>query len=164
MNTEGGDFRRRLISLLQEGLPVCDRPYAGIARRLGMAEEVLLRLLEKLLSDGTIRRIGLVPNHYALGYTHNLMSVWDIEDERLEALGQVVGELPFVSHCYQRPRNLPDWPYNLFAMVHGKSEAESRRKMVCIEQLLGAACQGHQQLNSKRILKKTGLRIQREVS
>ena len=164
MNSEDSALRRRLISALQDGLPVCERPYGEIARQLQMSEEALLALLEELLAEGLIRRVGLIPNHYALGYSHNLMSVWDIDDERIEELGRVVGELPFVSHCYQRPRCRPDWPYNLFAMVHGKSAAESRRKLVNIEQLLGKACLGYSQLKSKRILKKSGLRIQREVS
>jgi len=124
----------------------------------------LLMLLEEMLDDGTIRRVGVVPNHYALGYDYNIMSVWDIEDSQIHRLGKAVGELSFVSHCYQRPRCLPDWPYNLFAMVHGKSEAESQRKLVNIEQLLGESSRGYDQLISKKILKKSGLRIRQGVT
>ncbi len=164
MKAEQADIRRRLVGILQGGLPICERPYGEIARQLGIPEEALLKLLETMLADGVIRRIGLVPNHYALGYSCNQMSVWDVDDERVHELGRVVGELPFVSHCYQRPRKPPAWPYNLFAMVHSKTETESQRKIVQIEQLLGKACHGHQQLKSKRILKKSGLRIQREIS
>ena len=74
-----------------------------------------------MLESGVIRRIGAVPNHYALGYKANGMTVWDVADERIDELGERVGALDFVSHCYQRPRHLPDWPYNLFAMVHGQT-------------------------------------------
>jgi DNA-binding Lrp family transcriptional regulator len=164
VNAETKSMRRLLISALQDGLPICAQPYLEIARQLGLSEDALLMLLEAMLDEGTIRRVGMVPNHYALGYNCNIMSVWDIEDSQIQTLGKAVGELSFVSHCYQRPRCLPDWPYNLFAMVHGKSEAESQRKLVNIEQLLGESNRGYSQLISKQILKKSGLRIQQGAS
>jgi DNA-binding Lrp family transcriptional regulator len=106
-----------------------------------------------------VRRIGAVPNHYALGYRANGMSVWDVPDERASELGRRVGALPFVSHCYRRPRHLPAWPYNLFAMVHGRGRDEVEDKVGRIAALLGPADRGHAVLYSTRILKKTGLRI-----
>jgi DNA-binding Lrp family transcriptional regulator len=113
-----------------------------------------------MMQSGVIRRIGLVPNHYALGYRANGMSVWNVPDERIEELGRKIGELEFVSHCYQRPRHLPDWPYNLFAMVHGRSRAEVDTKVCTIARLLRPYNHGHTVLYSTRILKKTGLRLQ----
>jgi DNA-binding Lrp family transcriptional regulator len=112
-----------------------------------------------MLADGRIRRIGVVPNHYRLGYSANGMSVWDVPDEDMQATGTQVGELDIVSHCYHRPRCMPDWPYNLFAMVHGHSQAEVRDKVNQIAQLLGGKVRHHDVLFSTRILKKTGLRI-----
>jgi DNA-binding Lrp family transcriptional regulator len=100
-----------------------------------------------------------VPNHYALGLVANGMSVWDVEDEQVASLGAKVGALDFVSHCYLRPRRRPVWPYNLFAMVHGKSRAEVADKVARIAALLGPAARAHEVLVSSRILKKTGLRI-----
>ena len=87
------------------------------------------------------------------------MTVWDVVDERVDTLGERVGQLKSVSHCYQRPRYLPDWPYNLFAMVHGHDRAEVEQKARQIAELLGDACRGHEILYSTKILKKTGLRI-----
>ena len=115
--------------------------------------------LQRMLEAGIIRRIGAVPNHYALGYKANGMTVWDVADERVDELGERVGALDFVSHCYQRPRHLPDWPYNLFAMVHGQTATRWRRRCSRIADLLGDAGRGHEILYSTRILKKTGLRI-----
>ena len=112
-----------------------------------------------MLDDGMIRRIGAVPNHYALGYKANGMTVWDVVDERIDELGELIGKLDFVSHCYQRPRHLPDWNYNLFAMVHGHDRIETEQKAQQIAVLLGDACRAHEILYSTRILKKTGLRI-----
>ena len=109
---------RRLIVATQGGLPLVPRPYHALAGKLGTSAEDIKARLNRLLESGVIRRIGAVPNHYALGYSANGMSVWDVPDERIDALGEAVGRLPFVTHCYHRPRALPLWPYNLFAMVH----------------------------------------------
>ena len=108
---------------------------------------------------GIIRRVALAPNHYALGMVANGMSVWDVADDQALALGAKVGALDFVSHCYLRPRALPDWPYNLFAMLHGADRAEVEAKRAEVAALLGQACRGHDILYSTRILKKTGLRL-----
>jgi DNA-binding Lrp family transcriptional regulator len=119
-----------------------------------------MQRIEAMLADGRIRRIGVVPNHYRLGFVANGMSVWDVPDDRIGEVGRRVGELDIVSHCYQRPRHLPDWPYNLFAMVHGHSREEVRDKVADIAALLGEAVHGYDVLFSTRILKKTGLRLQ----
>jgi DNA-binding Lrp family transcriptional regulator len=108
---------------------------------------------------GVIRRIAAVPNHYALGYRANGMSVWNVPDEHVRAIGRQVGALDYVSHCYLRPRHLPLWPYNLFAMVHGKTREQVAAEVEAIAALLGEHCRGHEVLYSTRILKKTGLRI-----
>ena len=87
------------------------------------------------------------------------MSVWDVPDDKINELGQQLGSQPFVSHCYERPRCLPEWPYNLFAMLHGKSKEEVAEKVQQIVVLLGEHCAGYELLYSQQILKKTGLRL-----
>ena len=115
---------REIVRATQAGLPLSPRPYHAIADRLGLhADEVMARM-RRMLAAGIIRRIGAVPNHYRLGYRANGMSVWDVPDEQVSELGSRVGALPFVSHCYRRPRRPPRWPYNLFAMVHGRTRDE----------------------------------------
>lgn len=150
---------RALIVATQGGLPLVARPYDQIGDQLGIAGTEVVRRLQRLLDAGIIRRIGAVPNHYAIGWTANGMTVWDVADERVDELGARVGALDFVTHCYRRPRALPDWPYNLFAMVHGNSRDEVREKAAVIAGLLGADCRGRDVLFSTRILKKSGLRI-----
>lgn len=150
---------RQIIQLTQTGLPLVAEPYQAIAQQLDLsAEEVMQRLLD-LQATGIIRRIGAVPNHYKLGYRFNGMTVWDVADEHIDALGEQVGQLEFVSHCYHRPRHLPEWPYNLFAMVHSKTEDGVQSQIAQIAATLGANQRGHEVLYSTRILKKTGLRI-----
>ena len=150
---------RALIVATQGGLPLVARPYDVIGEQVGIAGGEVTRRQQALLEAGVIRRIGAVPNHYAIGWTANGMTVWDVADERIDELGARVGALDFVTHCYRRPRALPDWPYNLFAMVHGSSHDEVREKAGRIAELLGADCRSSDILFSSRILKKTGLRI-----
>lgn len=150
---------RRIIVATQDGLPRVSRPYHAIAAQLGISAAEVMARLQRMQDNGVIRRIGAVPNHYLLGYQANGMSVWNVPDERIRELGQKIGALDFVSHCYHRPRHLPDWSYNLFAMVHGRDRSEVEAKVAQIAALLGAADRGHAVLYSTRILKKTGLRL-----
>jgi DNA-binding Lrp family transcriptional regulator len=150
---------RRIIVATQGGLPRVTRPYHAIGEQVGATAAEVMARLQRMLDRGMIRRIGVVPNHYALGYRFNAMSVWNVPDERIRELGQTIGALEFVSHCYHRPRHPPEWPYNLFAMVHGRDRDEVEAKAADIARLLGDADRGHALLYSTRILKKTGLRI-----
>lgn len=150
---------RRIVAATQGGLPLSERPYAAVADATGLTETEVMARLRRMLETGVIRRIGAVPNHYALGYRANGMSVWDVPDDRVGALGRRVGALPFVSHAYRRPRHLPLWPYNLFAMVHGRAREEVEAKVREIADLLGPDARSHAVLYSTRVLKKTGLRI-----
>ncbi len=150
---------RLLMVATQGGLPLVSRPYDALGDQLGIAADEVLRRLQRMLDSGVIRRIGAVPNHYAIGYTANGMSVWDVDDARIDELGLRVGALEFVTHCYRRPRRLPDWPYNLFAMVHSQNREEVAARVAEIRTLLGDACRSHDILYSTAILKKTGLRI-----
>jgi DNA-binding Lrp family transcriptional regulator len=150
---------RRIILATQAGLPRVTRPYQQLADELGLtADEVMTRLL-RMQRDGIIRRIGAVPNHYKLGFKGNGMSVWDVPDTDVRELGQLIGALEDVTHCYHRQRHLPQWPYNLFAMVHGRDRAEVQMKVARIAELLGDAVRAHDVLFSTHILKKTGLRL-----
>ncbi|NMG67593.1 AsnC family transcriptional regulator [Azoarcus indigens] len=154
---------RRLIRATQGGLPLVPQPYLAIAEQLGIGEAEVATRLAAMLENGLIRRIGAVPNHYALGYTANGMSVWDVDDEVVDAAGERIGALACVTHCYRRPRHRPHWPYNLFAMVHGGSREEVRRHVADILLLLmrdfTGRLRGHEVLFSTAILKKTGLRL-----
>ena len=150
---------RAIIEATQAGLPRVSRPYHAVAEQIGVSAGQVMARMQRMLEAGMIRRIGAVPNHYALGYQANGMSVWNVPDERVRELGMKIGALESVSHCYHRPRHLPAWPYNLFAMVHGRDRTEVESKVAGIARLLGDADRGHAVLYSTRILKKTGLRI-----
>lgn len=167
-------LERQYVLLTQSGLPLVAKPYQRIAEQLQISEAEVLTMTADLKERGIIRRIAAVPNHYKLGYRFNGMTVWDVQDQYVSEFGQAVGRLPFVSHCYLRPRHLPHWNYNLFAMVHGKTEQEVQQYRTQIKDLLENVFelrnddadqaynfQTNDMLTSTEILKKTGLRLKR---
>lgn len=150
---------RDIIRIMQGGLPLCQEPYAVIADKLDMAEEELHARINGMMAQGTIRRIGLVPNHYRIGYRYNAMTVWAIDDSRIDDIGELLGKQSSVTHCYKRPSYPPSWPFNLFAMVHGRTLNEVNEKIAALKCLVGEDCQQSDVLFSEKILKKTGLRL-----
>ena len=150
---------RRILQASAPGLPLVEHPYAELAQWLGLTEAEVLDRVARLQDQGVIRRVAVAPNHYALGMLANGMSVWDVDDAQAERLGEKVGALPFVSHCYLRPRARPAWPYNMFAMIHGATRAEVEEKRAEVAAILGPALAASDILYSTRILKKTGMRL-----
>ena len=152
------ELDKQIMRITQAGLPLSAQPYHQIAAQLHLSPDCVMSRINAMKASGVIRRIAAVPNHYRLGYRFNGMTVWNIDDAAIEVCGERVGALPFVSHCYHRPRHLPDWPYNLFAMIHGRTQDEIDVKMTQLTDLLSEFCAGHDVLYSTRILKKTGFR------
>ncbi|MEQ1715623.1 MAG: Lrp/AsnC family transcriptional regulator [Hyphomicrobium sp.] len=152
---------RDLLLATQAGLPLCSEPFAAVAEMTGSNEREVLSRFEALIRSGAVRRIAAAPNHYKLGMTANGMTVWNVDDWSVDDLGQAIGALDFVTHCYRRPRALPLWPFNLFAMVHGMDRPAVEQKRAEIAKILGPSCRGSDILYSTRILKKTGVRLQK---
>ena len=115
------EIDKKLIAAIQNGLPISERPYVEIAKKLGLSEEDVIRRISLLLNKGLLKRFGVVVRHHELGYRENAMIVWDIPDEQVHAVAAIMKAYPFVTLCYRRARQLPDWSYNLYCMIHGKS-------------------------------------------
>ena len=109
-----------VLERLQDGLPLTSRPYEAIGRSVGMSEAEVIARIAHMIEAGSIRRFGVIVRHRQLGYHANGMVVWDVPDDSVRRAGRCLASLPFVTLCYRRPRRLPDWPYNLFCMIHGK--------------------------------------------
>ncbi|QLG49233.1 Lrp/AsnC family transcriptional regulator [Natrinema halophilum] len=154
---------RDLVLEVQDGLPLTETPYGDVADAIGQEPEWVLETITRFERDGKIRRIGVVPNHYALGYTENGMTVWNVPDELVPEVGPDVASLPFVTHCYRRPRHEDVWPYNFFAMTHGRNEAESKRRIEQVRRTMAdhwnVTDDDWDTLFSTNILKKTGIRM-----
>ncbi|MBU2282904.1 MAG: AsnC family protein [Gammaproteobacteria bacterium] len=146
----------QLRRLLEAGLPLAARPYQVLAERIGANEEAVLGQVRDWSESGLFRRVGLVLKHRAMGFRANAMLVMNIPDDQVDEVGRKLGQAAGVNLCYQRPRRLPDWPYNLFCMVHGRE-----REQVCrlIGEMLaehGLSDVPHQLLFSTRAFKQCG--------
>ncbi len=147
---------RSLIKIVEHGLPVVSRPYAAIAERLETTEQKIVKRLEHLIDIGAIKRYGVVVRHKELGYTANGMVVWNIPDDKVDEMGVCIGRYDCVTLSYRRPRCLPDWPYNLFTMVHGSDRKEVTKKVAEIVDSCSLEGVEHTILFSTRRFKQRG--------
>ncbi|MDZ5811870.1 Lrp/AsnC family transcriptional regulator [Halorubrum sp. AD140] len=154
---------RDLVVEIQGGLPITETPYADVAAAIDADADWVIETIKRFEAEGKVRRVGVIPNHYALGYTENGMTVWDVPEDALDEVGPAVADLDFVTHCYERPRHAGVWEYNFFAMTHGRTEAESERRIAEVRALMDdhwdVGADDWDTLFSTRILKKTGIRI-----
>jgi DNA-binding Lrp family transcriptional regulator len=154
---------RALLIATQAGLPCVVEPFRTVAAYLGWRETEVIETFSALMARGVVRRLGVAVNHYALGYRANAMCVWDVADAAVDAVGAWLAATGAVSHCYRRPRHLPHWRFNLFAMLHGRTqdevEAQRARLIEACHQRFPQALTAHDALYSTRILKKSGVRL-----
>jgi len=152
-----------LVLEIQGGLPITETPYADVADAIGADTEWVLSTIKRFDAEGKVRRVGAIPNHYALGYSENGMTVWDVPDDVIDEVGPAIAEFDFVTHCYERPRHEGVWPYNFFAMTHGRSEDESQQRIQQVHDRMTDYWDVDEgdwdTLFSTRILKKTGIRL-----
>jgi DNA-binding Lrp family transcriptional regulator len=141
---------RRLVAATAAGLPLVLEPYREVSSRIGMPEREVLSRLSTMLADGRIRRIGAVVRHRRLGYEANAMAVWDVPDGRVSALARRLARDPAVTLCYRRARALPDWPYNLYCMVHGRLRALASNEIARLAAAHGLDAFPHAVLFSNR--------------
>jgi len=112
-----------VIKSLQKDIEVVAEPFKQITEELGMSYERLFEIAHELKEAGVMRRFATILNHRRAGFGANAMSVWSVPEEKGEEIGRQLAEFSAVSHCYLRP-SYPNWPYNLFAMVHAKTQEE----------------------------------------
>ena len=148
------EIEKRVIAAIQSNIDVTSRPYRQIAKRLNIPEDRLLEILQNLCARGVIRRFGATIRHQKSGFTANAMVAWQVEEERIETVGKIMAGFRQVSHCYRR-NPTGDWPYNLYTMIHGKSEADCRETARKIAAKAGLDT--YQLLFSTRELKKISM-------
>lgn len=141
---------RQVLAALEDGLEIQPRPYLALARRCGLSEAEVIARLRHLCGAGIVSRLGLIVRHRALGFTANAMTVWDIADEDVDRIGAMFAARPFVTLCYRRPRRLPDWPYNLFTMVHGRDRTTVEAQVAALAHEAGVAADRRAILFSRR--------------
>ena len=150
---------RRILVATQGGLPLVPRPYHAVAERLGLGPEEVMRRMQRLLDRGAIRRVAAVPNHYALGFRANGMSVWDVPDAVVAQFGSTLAGAEGVTLAYARARGLPEWPYNLYCMIHGTERRQVAARIEALNRELGLEVFPHAVLFSRTRFKQTGPRF-----
>ncbi len=149
----------RLLTAIEDGLPLCRRPYRCVAARLGWDERDVIARLRRLIDGGAIARFGLVVRHQVLGYRANAMVVWDIDEGVVSEIGARLAEAPGVTLCYERPRRLPVWRYNLYSMVHGRDRGQVCADIAALAEKVGGASRGHEILFSRRCFRQRGAKL-----
>ena len=150
---------RVLLNALEDGLPLDPRPYAVLAQRLGFAESDVIDRLQRLIEGGVVSRFGLVVKHRSLGYRANAMAVWDVPDAEVNRVAADFTARCFVTLCYRRPRRRPQWPYNLFCMVHGRDRATVLGQIAALNEGAGTGDLPRAVLFSRRCFKQRGARF-----
>jgi len=151
------ELDRRLLLEIQTGFPLVATPYREVAGAVNADVSEVLSAIKRLKRTGCIKRIGCVVNHIVTGFDNNCMVVWDVPDDALDERGQAVGELPYVTLCYHRPRRPDqDWQYNLFTMIHGREATVVDQKID--ELATDHLPYDHDRLYSTATLKQTGAR------
>jgi DNA-binding Lrp family transcriptional regulator len=145
-----------LRRLLETGLPLTPRPFQALAGQIEAREEQVLEQMRQWHQEGLFRRVGRVVNHRALGFAANAMLVLDVPDALVDEVGRRLGQAPGISLCYQRPRRLPQWQYNLFCMIHGRQRdrVQAQVKALLEQHLLDDL--PHELLFSSHLFKQCG--------
>ncbi len=155
--------QEKLLSALQDGLPVTARPYREIGARIGADEEAVIDGIRRLQRDGVIKRFGVIVRHRTLGIVANAMLVFDVPDDAVDAVGAWLGERACVTLCYRRPRRPPSWPYNLFCMIHGRTRKDVRAEIQRLRETRQVGDYPFAVLFSTRCFKQRGARYRPSV-
>lgn len=153
---------RRLRGLLERGLPLASRPWQVLAEQAGMSEERVMACVRRWQADGMIKRLGLVVKHRRLGIQANAMVVWNVPDARVAEVGRRLAHETAVTLCYRRPRRLPEWPYNLFSMIHGTRRERVEAELAALIERQGLGDLEHRMLFSTQAYRQCGGRYVRE--
>jgi DNA-binding Lrp family transcriptional regulator len=148
------DLEKKIIASIQEDMAITERPYLEISEKVGTTEEKLLENLQSLCERGVIRRFGATLRHQKTGFTANAMAAWQVDENRVEEVGNRLASFKQVSHCYRR-NPTQDWPFNLYTMIHASDEESCRQTARNMSQEAGV--ENYSLLFSRRELKKTSM-------
>ena len=147
-------LEKKVIASIQEDLPLVERPYNLLARKIGITETEFIEIMEQLCDKGVIRRFGATVRHQKSGFRANAMVAWQVPEEKIQSVGHQMARSPAVSHCYRRDPK-PTWPYNLYTMIHATSEKMCLETAQALSEKTGVKT--YQLLFSRRELKKTSM-------
>jgi siroheme decarboxylase len=146
---------KKIISLLQGDMPLGEKPFALLAGDLNLTEDNLLERVQGYLECGLMRRLGAILRHRQAGFAANALCCWCVPEDLAEKTGNIMGMFPEASHVYQREA-YPEWPYNFYTMLHGKSQDDLTRIVEKMSKLTGI--KDYMMLETLREFKKTSMR------
>lgn len=150
------NLQKKILLKTQDGIPITSSPYAKIAQELSISENEVVQNIIEIKEKNIIRRFGASIGHRDIGIVANAMCVWNVPDIMVEKIGKMMADCKYVTHCYLRPR-YPDWPYNMFTMVHSYSREECLEIVNKISEMTGIS--DYDVLFSKKEFKKTGIKL-----
>jgi DNA-binding Lrp family transcriptional regulator len=150
------DLDLLLLKAAQDGVKLTERPYLVLGEMLGISEDEVIRRLKRLEAEGVIRRFAATIGHRALGILANAMIAWRVPPLQVEMVGEIFAASKDVTHCYERA-SAPDWPYNLYTVVHSRSKEDCVRIASRLSQAAGI--EDYRVLFSEQEYKKTSARI-----
>ncbi len=148
-------LEKKIMALIQADIPVTKRPFLEIARKVGVDEDVVLETVRRLHRNGTVRRFGVTIRHQISGYEANAMVAWQVDEDRIDDVGGIMAAFEGVSHCYRR-NPATDWPYNLYTMIHAKTEEDCYKMAEAMATL--TSVENYTLLFSRDELKKTSMK------
>ncbi len=151
--------QKKILKELAYGLPICEEPYKALAEKINVPQSALFEFIQNLIDSNVIHRFGMVINQEAVGYKENAIVVWDIPDEEVDQVGALLGLQEKISLCYRRPRQLPDWPYNLFTLIHGETKNDVITELNKIIESNGVESYASDVLISNKTYKSLGKRF-----
>jgi DNA-binding Lrp family transcriptional regulator len=147
-------LEKKIIASIQEDIAITERPYLEIANKLGISEKALLQALQSLCDRGFIRRYGATLRHQKTGFTANAMAAWQVDEDRIDEVGNKMAAFREVSHCYRR-NPTDSWPYNLYTMIHANDEDACRQTALNMSK--ETSVNNYTLLFSRKELKKTSM-------
>ena len=148
-------LEKKIIASIQADIPVTKRPFLELAKQINVEEEVVLKTLQRFHEEGTIRRLGATIRHQISGYEANAMVAWQVDENRIDEVGKMMASFEGVSHCYSR-KPLKQWPYNLYTMIHAKTEKACYKLAEAISTM--TSIKNYTLLFSREELKKTSMK------
>ncbi len=140
--------------MLQGDIPLSSRPYQKMAEHIGITEDEFLGIVQHLDKRGLIRRFGATLKHKKSGFTANAMVAWNVPEERVQEIGSLMASFQEITHCYRRDP-APEWPYNMYTMVHARTKDQCLASIRKISQTVHET--DYTVLFSLRELKKTSM-------
>lgn len=155
MKNQLTDTERRVLAVLQEGLPAGEAPYEQMAGRIGIETGRLLEILENWKQSGKLKRIAAVVNQYKTGFGSAALVAWQAESGSVEKVGQILAGFEQASHVYQR-ETARKWPYNIYTMVHAAGEEDLEQTIKQMSQQCNVS--SYRVMSTKKELKKVAAR------